>query len=134
MEKIDLIFKSVAAAAGTVISYMVGGLGLAISVLIGLMAIDFITGLLIGGKAKELDSSIGIRGLIKKVYILLLIGACYLIGLVVPIGDNIGDGVAVAFCVIEFFSVVENGGKLGVPIPQKLKDMMTQLKGGKSNG
>jgi toxin secretion/phage lysis holin len=83
------------------------------------MVIDFITGLMVGSVNAELNSSKGKRGALKKVYILLLIAAVYMVQRLVPELQTIGyagDGVAIAYAVLEFLSIIENGGKLGVPI------------------
>lgn len=119
MERVDMIIKGLFGIFGSIVSLMIGGLGLAFVVLLGLMAIDFITGLIVGCVLDGLNSSIGKKGLAKKTYIILLIGAVYLIQMIVPALNSIGhvgDGIAVAYCIIEFVSIVENGGKLGVPI------------------
>ncbi|QOS82292.1 phage holin family protein [Paenibacillus sp. JNUCC31] len=108
---------------------MVGGFGLVFTVLIGLMAIDFITGIMVGMYEKKVNSRIGTKGLIKKLYIILLIGAVYLIEVAVLKGNGIvSDGVSGAFCLIEFVSLTENGGKLGIPLPDKVKDIILVLK------
>lgn len=102
---------------GAIFSWAVGGLGLALTVLICLMLADYVTGLMVGYVQKDLSSRVGIKGLIKKTYIILLIGAVYLIEKsVLHSSGMIGDGIAVAYIVLEFLSILENGGKLGVNI------------------
>lgn len=111
--------KLVSGLVGSFISWMVGGLGLAFVVLLALMLFDFLTGLAVGYVTKELKSSVGIKGLVKKTYVVILIGSVYLIQSSVPMlksMDIIGDGVVVAYIIVEFLSIVENGGKLGVPL------------------
>jgi toxin secretion/phage lysis holin len=115
----DVYFKSVISVIGGIISWAVGGLGVAFAVLLGLMAIDFITGMMVGSVGPGLSSSTGKKGALKKVYILLLIAAVYMVQRLVPelqAAGYAGDGVAVAYGVLEFLSIIENGGKLGVPI------------------
>jgi toxin secretion/phage lysis holin len=130
MDRIDVVFKAGFTFIGGVISWMVGGLGVAFVVLLGLMVIDFLTGLMVGYSQKDLNSGKGKDGLMKKTYILLLIGAVYMIQKAIPALSSLGyaaDGVAIAYCVIEFLSIVENGGKLGVPTGP-LKNVITALK------
>lgn len=121
--------KTIAMVVGGLISYMVGGLGLAFTVLLGLMVIDYATGLMVAIYKKNLSSKVGSRGFIRKLYVILLIGAVYLIEQVTfeQVG-YIADGVAVAYCVMELVSIVENGGKLNVPLPKMLKDLILVLK------
>lgn len=121
--------KTIVMVVGGLISYMVGGLGLAFTVLLGLMVIDYVTGLMVAIYKKNLSSKVGSRGFIRKLYVILLIGAVYLIEQVTfeQVG-YIADGVAVAYCVMELVSIVENGGKLNVPLPKMLKDLILVLK------
>lgn len=121
--------KTIVMVVGGLISYMVGGLGLAFTILLGLMVIDYVTGLMVAIYKKNLSSKVGSRGFIRKLYVILLIGAVYLIEQVTfeQVG-YIADGVAVAYCVMELVSIVENGGKLNVPLPKMLKDLILVLK------
>lgn len=133
MEKLSLYIKITIGAISGGISFLIDGMGLAFVVLMGLMAIDMISGMLVGFVNKELKSSTCRTGLIRKVYIVLLIGASYLIGIALEekTGINlnwIGDGLTVAFIFNEFLSITENGGKLGVPIPDWLKNAIEALK------
>lgn len=121
--------KTSLGVVGTFISWMVGGLGLAFTILLVLMVVDYATGLMAGYVRKELSSRIGIAGLIRKTYIIILVGCVYLVEISVLKSDGvIGDGVVIAYSVIEFLSIVENGGKLGVPLGP-LKNVIAAIKG-----
>jgi len=103
---------------------------MAFAVLLGMMVLDYITGLMVGYANKELSSSIGKKGLIKKAYIIILISAVYLVQkLGLDFAGYTADGLTIAFALLELLSIVENGGKLGVPVPQWLKDAIAALKG-----
>lgn len=56
MERIDVALKTGVALIGSFVSWMIGGLGLAFVVLLGLMAIDFITGMMAGTVGEGLKS------------------------------------------------------------------------------
>lgn len=128
MERIDLVIKTGIGVIGGFISWMVGGLGLAFVILLGLMALDFLSGFMVGIVKKELSSSIGTAGLFKKIYIIILIGAAHMIEVsVIKSTGVVTDGIVVAYIIIEFLSIVENGGKLGVPIGP-LKNVVAVLK------
>lgn len=129
MERVDIFIKFTIGTFTGFVSWMVGGFGLVFTVLIGLMALDFLSGIMVGIYEKKINSRIGTRGLIKKTYVILLIGAVYMIEVAILNGNGIvTDGVSGAFCLIEFVSLTENGGKLGVPMPQKVKDIILVLK------
>lgn len=117
MERIDVAIKVVAGMIGAIVSWMVGFFGLGLTVLLGFMALDFLSGLLVGWVKKELSSSVGREGFAKKLHIVMLIGGAYLIDLVFLKSNGVvPDSIAFAYCAIEFISLVENSGKLGVPI------------------
>jgi len=129
VERTDLVVKSIVAFVTGVVSMMVGLVGLFMTILIGLMVIDFITGVFAAMYKEGLRSSKGIKGLIKKIYIILLLGAVFLIEMAVLKSNGvITDGISAAFCVMEFVSIVENGDKMGVKIPQRLKKFIATMK------
>ncbi|MGM7682664.1 phage holin family protein [Cytobacillus sp. Hm23] len=133
MEYISSIFKGIVFAVGSFVSFLVGGVGLVVTILLGMMGLDYISGLIVGFIEKNLSSRIGIKGLMRKVYILLLIGAVYMIEALMFETGYIADGVTIAFIVTEFISVTENGAKIGVPIPRQIRDVIAVLKE-KGNG
>ncbi len=97
--------------------------------LIALIIIDYITGLIKAVVNKELSSAVGGRGIAKKIFMLGIVAVGNLIDVQI-----IGDGAVVRNIVIIFYvaneciSILENAGKLGVPIPRKLIDILAQLK------
>ena len=113
---------------GAAISFMVDGLGMAVTVLIAMMAIDYITGIMSGIVNKNLNSRIGFNGIIRKLYYLLLVGAVYAISFVVPGIEYAGDGAAIALCVLELISITENGIKIGLPLPKFIQDLLIIVK------
>lgn len=129
MDRVDVILKVTVGAFGTLVSILVGGVGLAFTVLLGMMLLDFITGVMVAIVTKTVSSSVGRAGFIRKLYIIILIGAVYMLSNVIEGMEYIGDGVTLAYIVIEFLSIVENGGKLGVPLPKILKESLVMLKG-----
>ncbi|MDQ0193086.1 phage holin family protein [Paenibacillus wynnii] len=129
MERTDIFIKSTIGIVTGLVSWMIGGFGLVFTVLIGLMMIDFITGFMVGIYEKNINSRIGTLGLIRKTYVILLIGAVFMVESAV-LGSNgiITDGISGAFVVVELVSIVENGGKLGIKLPDKVKDLILVLK------
>ena len=76
----------------------------------------------------DLSSEVGFRGICRKVLIFLLVGIANILDVQV-----IGTGSVLRTAVIFFYisnegvSLLENAGHLGLPIPQKLKDILAQL-------
>lgn len=113
---------------GALVSYAVDGLGMAVTVLIGFMAIDYLTGIMGGIVNRNLNSRVGFNGIIRKIYYLMLVSSVYLLSLVIPGIEYAGDGAAIAFCVLEFISITENGTKMGLPMPDFIKELLAIVK------
>lgn len=128
MKELEKGIASVVGTVGACVSYLVDGLGLAVAVLLLVMAIDYATGLLAGAYNKSLNSRIGFNGIIRKIYYLLLVAAVYALELVIPIAEFAGDGVAIAFIMLEFISITENGVKMNAPIPAFVKELLLTVK------
>ncbi|EON70309.1 phage holin family protein [Lysinibacillus sphaericus] len=124
----DRWIATMSGVIGTIVSYSVDGLGMAVTVLIGFMAIDYMTGILTGIVNHNLNSRIGFNGIIRKVYYLMLVSSVYLLAVVVPGIEYAGDGAAIAFCVLEFISITENGTKMGLPTPNFIKNILAIVK------
>lgn len=119
---------TISGVIGALVSYSVDGLGMAVTVLIGFMAIDYITGIMSGIVNHNLNSRIGFNGIIRKIYYLMLVSSVYLLSLVIPGIEYAGDGAAIAFCVLEFISITENGTKMGLWMPNFIKNILSIVK------
>lgn len=125
----DKVFNSFVAVMATGFTYLFGGWDTAIIVLITFMVLDYITGVLYAWSTKTLSSEVGLKGLSKKfLIILILIGG-------VMLDRMIGNGtwmfrtlVCYFYIANEGISLLENAGNLGLPIPEKLKSALEQLK------
>ncbi len=128
---IDLVWAKVQmafAAIGGWLGYFVGGAdGLLITLLV-FMVLDYITGVMCGIVDKKLSSAVGFKGLFRKVVIIALVGVGHVVDMHV-----IGTGGALRSAVICFYlsnegvSLLENATHLGLPVPDKLKDVLAQL-------
>jgi len=115
MEK-QHVFSFIVGGLGALWTAMVGSFGQAVSVLLVVMLADYITGLMCAIVNKELNSAKGTRGFIKKLIVLILIGMLYLIEGTWLGTAAAGEGAAWAYIAIEFISITENAGKIGVPL------------------
>lgn len=116
------------AAVGGWLGYFLGGMDGFIYALITFVVVDYITGLMCAILDKKLSSEIGFRGIFKKILIFSLVAIGHIIDKSV-----IGDGSVIRTAVIFFYlsnegvSIFENAAHIGLPIPQKLKDVLGQL-------
>lgn len=119
---------------GGLLGWFLGGFDGFLYALVALMVADYITGVMCAIVEKKLSSEIGFKGIFKKVLIFVLVGIGQMIDT-----NLIGDGSVLRTAIIFFYcsnegvSMLENAGRLGLPIPEKLKDILAQLhnKGGK---
>jgi len=115
-QKIVLFIKGMGGAVGAVWSFIVGTMGWAFPTLLILMVADFITGVTAGSTEDGLSSKKGRIGFVKKVHILIIVGVVYLLEKSIFGTQHVGDGVTIAYIIIEFISLTENAGRIGVPL------------------
>lgn len=126
------IFNSIVAALGTWATYLVGCWDTALIVLASFMAIDYITGVIWAALQHKVSSSIGFKGLAKKFTIILILIMAVLLDRLISNGTWVFRTIVCYFYIAnEGISILENSAALGLPIPDKLKDILAQLKEGK---
>src|SRR5690625_4102244 len=106
---------AVVGVRGGLWSLLADGLGLAVATLPVSLALDYVSGLEQGFYNRQLNSEVGFRGLVRKVYFLLLAGACYMFENLVFGTRHLADGVAISFVAMEFISIAENGVRMNAP-------------------
>lgn len=109
------------------IGWLVGGYDTMMVTLLLFMCADYISGILCGISNKELSSEVGFKGIAKKIMILLLVGATNLLGQATGI-EGLRYIVISFYLANEGISIIENASILGLPVPQKIKDVLEQLK------
>lgn len=117
---------------GTMLGYFFGGFDVMMITLLVFMVIDYISGLINAIIKKKVSSNIGFKGIAKKVLILLLVGSVNLLGIATGI-EGLRYIIISFYLANEGISIIENASKLGVPIPQKIKEILEQLKEGESH-
>ena len=128
---IDLIWAKVQiaiTALGGWLGYFLGGMDGLMIALIVLMTLDYISGVMCAIIDKKLSSAVGFKGICKKVFILMLVGVAHIIDLhVVGTGSALRGAVICFYMSNEGLSLLENAAHIGLPIPDKLRDILSQL-------
>lgn len=109
---------------------MWGGFHPLIQTLVVLIAIDFASGLIYAWSAGTVSSDASYKGMGKKAMMLLLVGAAHVYNATQPLGFDASTAVAGFFCTTELISIVENAGRIGLPIPKVLMDAIAKLQPG----
>ena len=95
------------------------------------VSVDYVTGVMVGILNKELSSQVGFRGIFKKVVIFSLVAVAHIIDTyVIRNGSVLRTAVIFFYLSNEGISILENAVKIGLPIPEKLKSVLEQLKEG----
>lgn len=125
----DNILKNILAGVCTILSFLFGDMEGLMIALIALIILDYISGVIAAAVEKRLSSEVGAKGIAKKIFMLLIVALANIVDI-----NVIGDGhvlktVTVVFYICnECISLIENAGRIGVPVPKKLLDVLEQLR------
>lgn len=131
MEKLFNLISVVAGLIGGMLAYWLGGWDVLLKTIVLLAILDYATGFIKGIATKQLSSEIGFKGLLKKIVMFIVIAVAY------SIQNLLNNSIALREIVITFYianeaiSLLENASEF-VPIPQKLKDVLLQLRDSES--
>ena len=128
---IDLVWAKLQMAFSVIggwLGYFVGGVDGLMTALLIFMILDYVTGLMCAVADKKLSSSVGFKGICKKVLIVMLVGVAHVVDMyVVGSGNALRSAVVCFYLSNEGVSMLENAAHLGLPIPEKLKGILAQL-------
>lgn len=140
MEKFEGIILFILSLGAGFLGRMFGQFDDFFKSLILLMIIDYVSGILKAIRNKNVDSRVGLFGILKKVEILLVVAVAFRIDLICQAKEiNIDfarDTIIFFYIINESISILENVGEV-IPVPEQIKDILAQLhnqnkKGGKS--
>ena len=122
------MIQFVFAAVGGWLGYFLGGCDGLLIALVAFVVIDYITGVMCAVSNKKLSSKVGFRGICRKVLIFLLVGIANILDVqVIGTGSILRTAVIFFYISNEGVSLLENAAHLGLPVPEKLKDILEQL-------
>lgn len=123
-------FKSLSALVCGCAGFLWGQLDGLLLALIAFMVLDYITGLIVGAVQHKLNSQISFAGLAKKALILVIVAVAHIVDTQVLGGSTsvFRSAACGLYLANEGLSILENTGKLGLPMPKKLRDMLAQLR------
>lgn len=133
MDRWDIVYKTVVTAGGAAASYLFGGWSALLGILVAFVAIDYVTGVMAAAVEGKLSSEVGLKGIAKKVLIFVLVAVANLVDNAVGGGHIVRDATIFFYLANELLSIVENAGRIGLPVPDVVKRAVDVLKG-KSEG
>lgn len=129
MKTILELSQGFSAILGAFLGWFMGGYDGFLQVLLLFVVIDYLTGIMVAVVKKQLSSEVGFKGLIRKVFIFAMVGIAHVVD-----SQIIGNGSVLRTATIFFYasnegiSILENAAFLDLPVPEKLKDVLIQLK------
>lgn len=137
---IKIFILSGVACVGAAVASLLGGWTGAMTTLVILMFIDYVTGIIVAGvfhnspkcSGGALSSAVGFKGICRKFVMLLIVVVACRVDLLLDT-NIIRDATCIGFCVNELVSITENAGLMGIPLPRKLVEAIEVLRGDNDN-
>ncbi|PEW62066.1 holin [Bacillus cereus] len=131
MDRIDVLLKTFIATFGGFCGYFLGGWDAVLKILVTMAIVDYITGVIAAGYNGKLKSKVGFKGIAKKVVLFLLVGVAAQLDAAIGSNSAIREATIFFFMGNELLSILENAGRMGIPLPQPLTSAV-EILGGKS--
>ncbi len=121
------------AAMGGYLGWALGGFDGFLYALIAFVAVDYLTGLMAAAVEKKLSSEAGFKGIFKKVVIFCLVAVGHIVDRhIIHAGSALRTAMIFFYLSNEGISILENASRIGLPVPEKLKAVLEQLREEKS--
>lgn len=121
---IQIVFTGV----GGWLGYFLGGWDGMLYALLAFVVVDYITGIMCAISDKKLSSTVGFKGICRKVLIFLLVGIANILDMqVIGTGSVLRTAVIFFYISNEGISIVENAAHLGLPVAEKVRVVLEQL-------
>ena len=134
----NVLKLSLAAFLAALMTY-IGQIIVPVLILVGVMLLDYLTGVHAAFVRHELSSRTGLIGILKKLsYLAMVAVACVIDYLIATVGAQLGTVIAVQFVgqlvvfwliLNELISILENVQKIGGPVPPFVAKLLQHLRG-----
>ncbi len=127
--RMDKLYKTILTTAGAVIGYLWGASPLLL-VLLLFVVFDYITGMLASAVEGKLSSKVGFKSIPKKIAIFIIVAMANQLDVLLGSGNAMFRDATIFFYLSnEVLSIVENAGRIGLPIPSQITKAIEVLKG-----
>ena len=126
-EKVFAWFRGCVSLGAGMLTYLYGNMNGLIVALFVAIVLDYVTGLVKAGILHELSSEIGFKGILKKMLILMVVALAHVIDNCVGSGETWRNIAIVFYICNEGISILENAVACGLPVPEKLKDVLESM-------
>lgn len=123
------VFNFICAAVGAACGFLWGELDGMLIALLVFIVLDYISGCLSAAKNKRLSSSVGFKGILKKVGILIAVAVAHVLDVYVIKMSGVLMTMTELFMIAnEGLSILENLGEIGVRLPASLISTLEKLR------
>lgn len=121
-------YKIAFALSEGVFCWLFGDFDVLFCALVAFVLIDYVTGVLVAIYEKKVSSTIGFKGISRKAMIFTLVASGNIIDqYIIGSGNSIKTMLIMFYLANKGISVIENAGKVGLPLPEKFKNIFFQL-------
>lgn len=129
MENLNKAYKLGATTVGGAVGYLFGGWDTLLQILIGFVIADYVTGMMAAFTEGKLKSSIGYRSIPKKLMIFVMVYIANMLDSAIGDGSIFRNATIFFYLSNELLSIIENAGRMNVPIPNVIKKGVEVLRG-----
>jgi toxin secretion/phage lysis holin len=123
------LFKTAIAVGGAAASYLFGGWSTLLGVLLTFVVIDYVSGVIAAGAEGKLKSKVGLIGIARKVFIFVMVAIAHLVDSALGDQHVLRDATIFFYLANELLSIIENAGRVGLPVPAPIQKAVEVLKG-----
>lgn len=127
--QVENLIKIWVGVGGGVASFLWGGWSAALGTLFVFALVDYVTGVAAAAREKKLNSEVGFWGIPRKVMIFAIVALAHMVDQQLGDGSLFRDGTVAFYLANEALSILENAGRIGVPIPPKIQQAIEVLRG-----
>jgi len=129
MKQIVETVQYVITGIGGFLGWFLGGVDGFLYALLVFVVVDYLTGLMAAFIQKKISSEVGFRGICRKVAIFCLVGIAHILDAqVIKTGSVLRTAIVFFYLSNEGISILENITIIGLPVPQKLRDVLEQIR------
>jgi len=122
------ILNIVTTILGGFFGWYLGGLDGFLYALVVFVSVDYLSGLMLAITERKISSHVGFRGIFRKILIFALVGIGNVIDVyVIKNGSPVRTACIFFYIGNEGISILENVAKIGLPVPEKLKNILEQI-------
>ncbi|WP_028976435.1 phage holin family protein [Sporolactobacillus terrae] len=130
----DTLWTALLGGAYSAAAFLLGGLDNLIIAFGVMMGTDYISGVMAAYYMRTVSSYVAYRGLMKKSGMIMAVVVAHMLDMASGSGTFMRNAMLMFLIGTEGISFTENLGHMGVPLPQKISEAFTQLRGENKKG